>query len=516
MGYTLPTESPRTQRQAFERIVTLTTLLPGLRLLFLHSNCMQSIPISKNDISGLWDHPDGFLDSEWLFWRSLAATCLSDTSISAILEQAPVSQLANCLHDNGGLSVIERLLIAHGCETGTDSPFYDALCIRYLAGILQLPGFWLKIGSVHSDVARKLCLKMVRVLEDIALDTLPSEPSPTPELPFDYEGLDLLAETMLVGISSWFRVIDATDWALQSWYPVFRQAVHLWRRPLSAALLPNSFSRASSDTLERDIPTTYCQAEFDVSVETSTKLGATSPVAGLYYSEDIDESGEEPRPPDSASPEHTVVSSGPRGRMINRGLSFRNTEFRREFNVAVLGSLGTGKTALTLRFIHDMYQDRYDPSIEEVYDRDMMVDGQLSSLNVLDTAGVEAFRNLNEVYMKSHHGFILVFSLTQQAGLRQVDRLRKQIYQVKGSESVPIVVAGTKSNLVSEREVPAATLESLAREWNIPFYETSAEHNWHVNDVFEDLVRQMRQRYPLNSPTGRKQKTKAQGPCIIM
>ncbi|KAF8206013.1 hypothetical protein K438DRAFT_497735 [Mycena galopus ATCC 62051] len=116
MGYTLPTESPRTQRQAFERIVTLTTLLPGLRLLFLRSNCMQSIPISKNDISGLWDHPDGFLDSEWLFWRSLAATCLSDTNISAILEQAPVSQLANCLHDNGGLSVIERLLIAHGCE----------------------------------------------------------------------------------------------------------------------------------------------------------------------------------------------------------------------------------------------------------------------------------------------------------------------------------------------------------------------------------------------------------------
>ncbi|KAF7344935.1 hypothetical protein MVEN_01656000 [Mycena venus] len=116
MGYTLPNESPKTQRQAFERIVTLITLFPGLRLHFCRSNCMQSVPISKDDISALWDRSDGYLDPEWSFWRTFAATCLSETSISVMLEKTSVSQLANCLHDNGGLSVIERLLIAHGCE----------------------------------------------------------------------------------------------------------------------------------------------------------------------------------------------------------------------------------------------------------------------------------------------------------------------------------------------------------------------------------------------------------------
>jgi hypothetical protein len=137
MGYTLPcvslvrtvftvhsptlllfhsTESPSTQRQAFEKVVTLTTLLPGLQLLFLRSRCMRRVPITKDDISELWDRSDISLDPDWSYWRTFAATCLSEARISAMLEATSVSQLADCQHDNGDLSVIERLLIARGCE----------------------------------------------------------------------------------------------------------------------------------------------------------------------------------------------------------------------------------------------------------------------------------------------------------------------------------------------------------------------------------------------------------------
>jgi len=105
--------------------------------------------------------------------------------------------------------------------------------------------------------------------------------------------------------------------------------------------------------------------------------------------------------------------------------------------------------------------------------------------------------------------------LTQEVSLKEVESLRKQIFRIKGSESVPIVVVGTKSDLVSEREVPTTTIESLASRWNLPFYETSAKRNWHINDVFEDLLRQMRVRYPPEVP--RKQKKKQRTPpCIIM
>ncbi|KAJ6497324.1 P-loop containing nucleoside triphosphate hydrolase protein [Mycena sanguinolenta] len=376
---------------------------------------------------------------------------------------------------------------------------------------------------MHSDIARKLCVKLLQVLEDTSLDILPSEPLPTPESPFDYEGVDLLAETVLVGISSWCRVINAATWVLQPWYTVFREVVHLLRRPLSAALLPSSFACATSDSLEKDIPTTYREVEFDIMVKTSTKVSSTSRVPGLYYSEDTEASGEEPKPRDSAAPENTAPLSIPPSMMINWDVSDRSdqsspqsdvAQSSPQFNIVVLGDPYTGKSALAQRFIRDIYMESYDPTIEENYYRQIMVDGQLSSLSVLDTAGAELFTSLNEADIKSGRGFVLVFSLARESGLLQVDRLRNQIYRVKGSRAVPIVVAATQSDRASEREVPAHTLESLSSEWNIPFYETSAKRNWRVDDVFEGLVRQMRRRYP--PVAARKQKKQTQGPCIIM
>ncbi|KAJ8692770.1 Ras- protein rsr1, variant 2 [Pleurotus ostreatus] len=158
----------------------------------------------------------------------------------------------------------------------------------------------------------------------------------------------------------------------------------------------------------------------------------------------------------------------------------------RQFNVVLLGAGGVGKSALTVRFVKDQFLDHYDPTIEEEYRRTITVDNELTSLEVLDTAGAEQFTSLNEVYIKAGRGFILVFSLTQEASLKEVENIRQQIYQIKGGgTNVPIVVVGTKLDLQSEREVQHATIQSLASRWNLPFYETSAKRNWHVNDVFE-------------------------------
>jgi hypothetical protein len=85
------------------------------------------------------------------------------------------------------------------------------------------------MGRVHTDVARKLCAEMVRVLRDISIDILPSEESPRSEAPFDYDGVDLLADALLVGISSWLREINPAEWALQPWYLHLREVVHLLR-----------------------------------------------------------------------------------------------------------------------------------------------------------------------------------------------------------------------------------------------------------------------------------------------
>ncbi|PPQ63920.1 hypothetical protein CVT24_010318 [Panaeolus cyanescens] len=189
--------------------------------------------------------------------------------------------------------------------------------------------------------------------------------------------------------------------------------------------------------------------------------------------------------------------------------------YMRQFNVVVLGAGGVGKSALTVRFIKDVFVENYDPTIEEEYRRTITVDGKLDSLEVLDTAGAEQFTSLNEVYIKSGRGFVLVFSLTQEASLQEVDNLRKQILRIKGgSTNVPIVIVGTKLDLVNEREVQRATIQSLSAKWELPFYETSAKRNWHVSEVFEDLLRQMRLQFP-QDPAKKRKKRHSTG-CVLM
>jgi hypothetical protein len=69
---------------------------------------------STESILALWDRFTGSPEEEWTFWQTLAAICLSDTPISAILEESSIPRLTN--PEEGGLSVIERLLVEHNCS----------------------------------------------------------------------------------------------------------------------------------------------------------------------------------------------------------------------------------------------------------------------------------------------------------------------------------------------------------------------------------------------------------------
>jgi hypothetical protein len=101
------------QREAFKEIVDLITLFPGLRLLFLGTKFLDGA-ISTDTISAHWERPTGAPDDEWTYWQFFAATCLADSTTSAMIESSSVSDLSNC--EQVGLSVVERLLVQHDCS----------------------------------------------------------------------------------------------------------------------------------------------------------------------------------------------------------------------------------------------------------------------------------------------------------------------------------------------------------------------------------------------------------------
>jgi Ras-related protein Rap-1B len=58
--------------------------------------------------------------------------------------------------------------------------------------------------------------------------------------------------------------------------------------------------------------------------------------------------------------------------------------------------------------------------------------------------------------------------------MSEVEMLREEITRIKDDEHVPIVIVGNKADLEESRAVPRQRAFSCSRQWNAPYYETSA------------------------------------------
>ena len=178
----------------------------------------------------------------------------------------------------------------------------------------------------------------------------------------------------------------------------------------------------------------------------------------------------------------------------------------REYKVVVLGSGGVGKSALTVKFVSGTFMEKYDPTIEDFYRKEIEVDGAPSVLEILDTAGTEQFASMRDLYIKNGQGFIIVYSITSLQTFQDIKTMKDQIVRVKGTDNVPMLLVGNKCDLEHQREVTATDGSGLAQFWQCPFLESSAKSTQNVNEVFIEIVREMN-----TSPSKKKQ-----GCCAIL
>ncbi|KAE8623104.1 hypothetical protein XENTR_v10005495 [Xenopus tropicalis] len=137
----------------------------------------------------------------------------------------------------------------------------------------------------------------------------------------------------------------------------------------------------------------------------------------------------------------------------------------REYKLVVLGSGGVGKSALTVQFVQGIFVEKYDPTIEDSYRKQVEVEGQQCMLEILDTAG-----------------------------------------------TVPMILVGNKCDLEDERVVGKEQGQNLARQWNnCAFLESSAKSKINVNEIFYDLVRQINRKTPVE-----KKKPGKKPKCLLL
>ncbi|RYP48131.1 hypothetical protein DL768_005928 [Monosporascus sp. mg162] len=168
------------------------------------------------------------------------------------------------------------------------------------------------------------------------------------------------------------------------------------------------------------------------------------------------------------------------------------SKFLREYKLVVVGGGGVGKSCLTIQLIQSHFVDEYDPTIEDSYRKQCMIDDEVALLDVLDTAGQEEYSAMREQYMRTGEGFLLVYSITSRQSFEEITTFQQQILRVKDKDYFPMVVVGNKCDLESEREVPRSEGEALAKTFGCKFIETSAKSRINVDKAFYDIVREIR------------------------
>ncbi|XP_058809323.1 GTP-binding protein Rit1 [Phymastichus coffea] len=164
----------------------------------------------------------------------------------------------------------------------------------------------------------------------------------------------------------------------------------------------------------------------------------------------------------------------------------------RVYKIVILGEGGVGKSAVTLQFVSHSFPSDHDPTIEDSYQQQAVIDGEAALLDILDTAGQVEFTAMRDQYMRCGEGFMICYSVTNRHSFDEVIEYRKLISRVRANEDTPMVLVGNKFDLQLQREVTTDEGRALASQLGCPFYETSAALRQFIDDSFYSLVRQIR------------------------
>lgn len=176
-----------------------------------------------------------------------------------------------------------------------------------------------------------------------------------------------------------------------------------------------------------------------------------------------------------------------------------------ELDVVVVGSGGVGKSCLTVRFLKDEFTEDYDPTIEETYRKNIVVEGLNSVCNITDTAGQHDYTSLRDQHLNSGKAFLLVFAMNDKGTFEEMKEIRERIIRLKDTKRVPFVICANKCDLPAEQlEVDMKMVQAFAKAFKIPLFSTSAKDNINVTESFHELVCEIR-----------KISLKSSGPTIV-
>jgi len=161
------------------------------------------------------------------------------------------------------------------------------------------------------------------------------------------------------------------------------------------------------------------------------------------------------------------------------------------FKIIIFGDGGCGKTTLTQRFLTEIFVPDQTMTIGVDFEvKSLTVNEQKVKLQIWDFGGEERFRFLLPTYVRGARGGLFLYDITNFSSIAHIDDwlsvIRKEI---RAEDIFPIIVVGSKADLVESREVSSAEGIKIAKSRNVNgFIETSSKTGENIEKTFRALT----------------------------
>ncbi|MEE6521036.1 hypothetical protein FKM82_019033 [Ascaphus truei] len=112
---------------------------------------------------------------------------------------------------------------------------------------------------------------------------------------------------------------------------------------------------------------------------------------------------------------------------------------------------------------------------------------------IWDTAGQERFRSVTHAYYRDAQALLLLYDITSKASFDNIRAWLTEVHEF-AHKDVVIMLLGNKSDVSSARVIRTEDGESLAKEYGVPFMETSAKTGMNVELAFLAAAKELKQR----------------------
>ncbi|HME56311.1 MAG TPA: Rab family GTPase [Candidatus Lokiarchaeia archaeon] len=169
-----------------------------------------------------------------------------------------------------------------------------------------------------------------------------------------------------------------------------------------------------------------------------------------------------------------------------------STTFDYIWKILIAGAGGVGKTSLLHRYIHHEFREDMKMTIGcQFHDQQLDRQGKKINMVMWDLGGQERFRFVQGNYCRGATGVFLLFDLSDIQTLENIRDEWIPLVRKNADPTIPLVLVGTKMDLVDEGQLQAMQLEArnLAQCSGLAaFTATSAKWNINIEETILYLV----------------------------